>query len=292
MGGIERAKHNPTSEHTLLNQIDGGIRQLLQEMQQGQSGRLAEYLAFSARFHRYSVHNQMLIFLQCPHATFVAGYRKWQEMGYQVAKGEKGIRILAPRPHRVIDEETQETREIVRFASVTVFDVSQLADVEDKPLPLFFTPLADDQQELSARLIRAMEEDNIQVAEAPIGLTQGYSARGRVRVREGMDSTNKFLTLLHEYAHEILHWTAEGKGQESKVKECHAEAVSYVAAHYWGLRNPFSSDYLQHWGNTPKDLLAELDTVRRTATYIIERIEKQGKAAVGGETIAPDSGNA
>lgn len=274
MGGIERAKHNPTSEHTLLNQIDGGIRHLLQEMQQGQSGRLAEYLAFSARFHRYSVHNQMLIFLQCPHATFVAGYRKWQELGYQVARGQKGIRILAPRPHRVIDEETQETREIVHFASVAVFDVSQLANVGEKPLPLFFTPLADDQPELTARLIQVMKEDKIDVEEEPLGLTQGYSGKGRVRVRKGMDSTSKLLTLLHEYAHEILHWTAEGRGQDLKVKECHAEAVSFVAAHYWGIRNPFSSDYLQHWGNTPQDLLAELDVVRRTALYIIDRLEK------------------
>lgn len=275
MPGGERFTPAPHNEHLLLNQIDGGIRQLLQEMQQGKSERLAQYLAFTSRFHRYSVNNQILIWLQCSQATFVAGYRKWQELGYQVDRGQKGIRILAPRPYHVTDEETQETREVVRFVGVFVFDVSQLSNVEDKPLPLFFTPLADDQAELSASLVRVMEEDRIHVQEGTPGLAQGFSGRGRVGIREGMDSTNRFLTLVHEYAHELLHWSADGKRQELKVKECHAEAVSYIVAHHFGIHNPFSSDYLQHWGNTPQDLLAELDTVRRTAAYVIERVEKE-----------------
>jgi N-terminal domain of anti-restriction factor ArdC len=280
MGSKEIYANNPNTESKLLNQVDGGVRQLLQEMQLGKSERLGRYLEFSARFHRYSVYNQMLIYLQCPQATFVAGYRKWQEMGYQVAQGQKGIRILAPRPRRVTDEETQETKEIIRFANVAVFDVTQLANVEDKPLPLFFVPLADNQQELSARLVQVMKEDKIQVSEEMMGLAQGSSRKGRVSVRVGLDTTSKVLTLIHEYAHELLHWDSEGKKQEVRVKECHAEAVSYVVAHYFGIHNPFSSDYLQNWGNTPKDLLAELDTVRRTAAYIIDRIEKNEQGSV------------
>lgn len=281
MAGIERITQAPNNERLLLSQIDGGIRQLLHEMQQGKSERLAQYLAFTSRFHRYSVNNQMLIWLQCPQATFVAGYRKWQEMGYQVDRGQKGIRILAPRPYHVTDEETQETREVVRFVATSVFDVSQLANVQDKPLPFFFTPLADDRSELSARLVRVMEEDRIRVREDSPGLAQGFSGRGRVGIREGMDSTNKFLTLVHEYAHELLHWSADGQRQELRVKECHAEAVSYIVAHHFGIHNPFSSDYLQHWGNTPQDLLTELDTVRRTAAYVLERLEKEGQEGKG-----------
>jgi N-terminal domain of anti-restriction factor ArdC len=282
MGRKERYGNNPNTEARLLNQVDGGVRQLLEEMQQGKSERLGRYLEFSARFHRYSVYNQMLIYLQCPNATFVAGYRRWQEMGYQVAQGQKGIRILAPRPHRVTDEETQEVKEFMHFANVAVFDVSQLANVEDRALPLFFVPLADNQQELSARLVQVMEEDNIHVTEEAMARAQGSSRRGRVSIREGLDSTSKVLTLVHEYAHELLHWDAEGKRQEVRVKECHAESVSFVVAHYFGIRNPFSSDYLQHWGNTPKDLLGELSTVRRAAAYIIDRIEKgTGEGAAG-----------
>lgn len=273
MARTESREANRSSEDGLIARVDSGIRELLGDMQQGKSERLARYLEFSARFHRYSLYNQMLIYLQCPHATFVAGYHKWQEMGYQVARGEKGIRILAPRTRTITDEETGETREIVRFVDVAVFDASQLANLEEKPLPLFFAPLEDNHPELAARLVRVMEEDGIRVSEGDLGLTQGYSGRGRVNVREGMDSTSKVLTLLHEYAHELLHWTVEGKAQEPKIKECHAEAVSFVTARYFGIRNPFSADYLQHWGNTPKELLAELDVVRRTTAHIIERLE-------------------
>lgn len=269
----EHHEPNTNLRDKLYTQVDGGIRALLTEMQQGKSERLAQYLEFSARFYRYSIYNQMLIYLQRPNATFVAGYHKWQEMGYQVAKGEKGIRILAPRPYRVTDEETHEERETIYFTTVSVFDASQLADLDERPLPLFFKKLEDNQQDLCAQLEQAMQQDGIQVGESELGLTQGYSAKGRVRMREGLDSTSKVLTLLHEYAHELLHWSVEGKAQAPKVKECHAEAVSFIVSHFYGVHNPFSADYLQHWGNTPQDLLAELEIVRRTAARIISRLE-------------------
>lgn len=274
MQGKERYEPNTNTEQTLRARVDGGIRDLLGEMQQGKSDRLANYFEFSARFHKYSANNQMLIYLQCPQATFVAGYRKWQDWGYQVAKGEKGIRILAPRLAEKKDAETQQVKQVMYFVPVSVFDASQLADLDKKPLPMFFTPLADDRPELYTRLQQAVEEDGIRIEESPLGLTQGVSMKGRIAIREGIDSRNKFLTLLHEYTHELLHWQPDTKGQPVKAKECHAEAVSYVVAHHFGIRNPFSADYIQHWGNTPKELLAELDVVRRTAAYIISRVEE------------------
>lgn len=274
MGNAERHEPNTTVEQTLRARVDGGIRDLLGEMQQGKSDRLGRYLEFSARFHKYSANNQMLIYLQSPNATFVAGYRKWQEWGYQVGKGEKGIRILAPRLSTREDKETQEAKQVMYFVPVSVFDASQLTDLDKKPLPIFFTPLGDDQPALYSRLQQAVQEDGIHVEESPLGLTQGVSMKGRIAIREGIDSRNKFLTLLHEYTHELLHWKPDAKGQSVKAKECHAEAVSYVVAHHFGIRNPFSSDYIQHWGTTPKELLAELDVVRRTSAYIISRIEE------------------
>src|SRR6266542_1546317 len=98
-GGVER-RHSQPAEIDPKNILDRGIEELLLGLKQGTSQRLENYLAFTARFHRYSVANQMLIYMQRPDATFVAGYKKWQEMGYQVARGQKGIRILAPRPHK------------------------------------------------------------------------------------------------------------------------------------------------------------------------------------------------
>lgn len=115
MGPQERQSQKPTVEQALRMQVDNGIRELLTEMQQGKSDRLEKYFEFSACFHRYSVRNQFLIYLQRPQATFVAGYRKWQEWGYQVGRGEKGIRILAPRLTEKQDPDTKEARQVDKY---------------------------------------------------------------------------------------------------------------------------------------------------------------------------------
>lgn len=261
--------------------ISRGIEALLDEMRHGRSERLLAYLAFSARFHHYSLYNQFLIYSQCPYATRVAGYRTWQELGYQVAKGATGIRILAPHTYRCREteaepnggtEEKERTEPALYFVSVAVFDASQLVDVEERPLPEFFTPLADDQQELCVRLERAIGEEGIALRESRyIERAQGYSAGGEITIKAGLDSRRRFLVLAHEFAHELLHW-GKGAEQRRRVQECHAEAVSYVVAAHFGIDNPFAADYLQNWGNTPADLLAELEVVRHTAARIIDTI--------------------
>lgn len=175
MTGKEGELPNEITEAKLRLRVDLGIRELLNEMQQGKSDRLQKYLEFSARFHRYSVFNQMLISQQCPNATFVAGYKKWRELGYQVAKGAKAIRILAPRFNEKTEDEVEDEKRVRHFVAVRVFDASQLANLSEKPLPLFITPLVDDQQELARRLRHVMEEDGIRANKENLGLTQGYS---------------------------------------------------------------------------------------------------------------------
>lgn len=127
------------------------VSNLLESIKVGKSERLLQYLAFSSRFHNYSPLNQLMISLQAPQATRVAGYTAWKKAGYQVKKGEKGIAILAPRPfHKItkINEETGE-EEMIGYQGITfrlayVFDVSQLEENPEKPLPTFFTSLTGD----------------------------------------------------------------------------------------------------------------------------------------------------
>ena len=286
-GGPER-RYQPSPEINPKNILDHGIEQLLEGLKQGTSQRLENYLAFTARFHRYSVNNQMLIYMQRPNATLVAGYRKWQAEGYQVARGEKSIRILAPRSHKRINHKTGEEEQVVSFATVSVFDVSQLIVTQEHPVPTFFSPLPDDQPELFERLAKVVRADGISLAEGWTGDAQGLSLRKKIVLRRGMDSQNRLLALIHEYAHELLHWDAEGKEQPRPTKECHAEAIAFIVAHHFGIYNPYSADYLQNWGTTPQDLKAELEIVRKTATYIIDRIEKPeetGSQAVESEVL-------
>src|SRR5436305_1592688 len=132
MPGRKERYQRPAQEFQPKAVVEQGIEHLLAELKQGKSEHLEQYLAFTSRFHHYSTHNQMLIQLQCPDATYVAGYRTWQEMGYQVAKGAKGIRILAPRPYKRRNEETDEEAAAIWFTTVSVFDASQLANLDEK----------------------------------------------------------------------------------------------------------------------------------------------------------------
>src|SRR5262245_58828582 len=110
-------------EQELRGMISNSLTELGAELQAGKSERLLQYLDFAARFHHYSRANQFLIVHQRPDATRVASYKKWQEEGYQVAKGETGIRILAPSFKKQTNEETGEEECVVRsFIAVSVFD--------------------------------------------------------------------------------------------------------------------------------------------------------------------------
>jgi hypothetical protein len=267
--------------------IDRSIEALGAELAVGKSQRLEEYLAFTARFHRYSLFNQILIHSQKSDATRVAGYRTWQKFGYQVAKGEKGIRIFAPRPYKRPDPETGDEEERITFTTVSVFDASQLVDIDTRPLPEYFMPLDDNQREFYRRLALTVAADGITLRESTDTRgAQGYSAHGEIVLKHGLDSTSKALVLLHEYAHELLHWDKERLGLDLKVKECHAEAVSYVVARHFGIHNPFSADYLSAWGHTHESLKQELEIVRLAAGQIIERIHAFGSG--GGQTHDPD----
>lgn len=273
-GGIER-QHSKTSEVDPKTLVDRGVEELLLGMKQGTSQRLEDYLAFTARFHHYSLSNQILIYIQYPQATYVAGYQTWKKLGYQVAKGEKGIRILAPRPYKRTDQETGKEEERISFAFVPVFDVSQLANLDQRPPPTFFRPLSDDQNVLFEKAAQAVREDGISLEEGWTGPAQGYSQGNRIVLQRGMDSRNRVLTLFHEYAHELLHWNEQGRKQPIQIKECHAEAVAFIVAYRFGVHNEYSADYLQSWGTTQETLKAELEQVRNAAEHIIERIESR-----------------
>ena len=200
-------------EQELRGMISNSLTELGAELQAGKSERLLQYLDFAARFHHYSRANQFLIVHQRPDATRVASYKMWQELGYQVAKGETGIRILAPSIKKQKDEESDEERRVVTgFVAVSVFDVAQLTP-EKRP-PEFFEPLEGDQQALCEAIVTAATADGFQVETEETGSAQGYSSGRRIVTQEGLDSTSRALTLLHEWAHGVLHQGGHALAQE------------------------------------------------------------------------------
>src|ERR1700742_3498273 len=121
-----------------------GVEELIAALEQGNSERLLEYLAFQAKFHRYSFNNCLLIAIQKPDATFVAGFQRWKELGRYVRQGEKGIMILAPLVKRSASSEAaakegdgeESSTRVVGFRATYVFDVSQ---TDGDELPQFST---------------------------------------------------------------------------------------------------------------------------------------------------------
>ncbi len=244
--------------------VQEGCQRLLEALQQGKSEHLERYLTFMAQFHRYSFGNQMLIFQQCPNAKRVAGYAKWRQLGCQVKKGAKGIAIFAPMTFKT--DESGEEQTITRFKVAHIFDESQLLEPPEEE---FFTPLNDDADDLLTAVKQTVAVDGIAIEEKDFH-AEGASTGGKIILRQDRDSRSTLMTLIHEWAHEKLH---HGEDQSSKqVRECQAEAVSFVVCHHFGLDNPFSADYLLSYGSTPEELTANLSVIQAASAEMIGKI--------------------
>lgn len=212
-------------------------------------------LEVASRFHAYSLNNLLLILWQRGDATRVAGYRKWREMGRQVRKGERGIRILAPVLRWVEDEDDNgapvRVQRVVAFKAVSVFDVSQ---TEGAPLPDVDRPQLLT-GEAPAGLWDALAE---QVTERGFDLDRAdcTPANGVTRwdtrtvtVRPDVDDAQAVKTLAHELAHVRLHEPAIVPFDHHRgLREVEAESVAYIVCRHFGLvTDDYSLPYVAHW---------------------------------------------
>ena len=204
----------------ITDSIERGIEELFD------SDRYKQYLQTMSRFHNYSLNNVMLISMQRPDATHVAGYGKWQSaFSRHVKKGEKGIKIIAPTPYKkkveemLIDPDTkqplrgpdgellkQEVEVVIpRFRAVTVFDVSQ---TDGKPLPTLAQNLTASVQNYEVMMEALRRTSPVPISIEPIhdGSDGFYSHASRsITIREGMSESQTVSTTIHEIAHAKLH---------------------------------------------------------------------------------------
>jgi antirestriction protein ArdC len=221
-------------------------------------------LEVSARFHSYSLNNQLLIYLQCPDATRVCGYRAWQRLGRQVRKGSRGIKILAPCRKRVSPTEDEDKNEVERIEILTglrvvhVFDISQ-TDGEELPevAPRRLTG------KVSQRLIGALEqrvdEEGFTLRREAIARSSrnGYAdfERRLVVLREDLSGAQTAKTLIHELAHLLLHRDTDLC--DRAVAEVEAESVAFVVASALGLdTSDYTFPYVARWGGGDAELVA------------------------------------
>jgi hypothetical protein len=258
-----------------MDKIDQMIAKLNEELQNGYSDNFKNYLLFSSKFHKYSFGNQILISIQNPLASKVASYDDWQtKFNRQVKKGAKGIKILVPVFKKVEVNNNGVVEEEKRLVSYRVGNVFDVADTEGQEIKEFFYALGDKGQSHYETLTRIMEKEGIKVVEESIK-PQGISYGGLVKINSSLDGTNKFLTLIHEYAHELLHKGSENAALSRGLKECQAEAVAYIVANYFEVESPVSSDYLQNWGNTADTLKENLKPVIRASQLIINQLVQE-----------------
>lgn len=259
-----------------LTLAERGVEELIAALEQGKSERLLEYLAFQARFHRYSFNNCLLIAIQKPDATFVAGFQRWKELSRFVRKGEKGIMILAPLMKRTRLEENaapesgdeESSRRLVGFRATYVFDVSQ-TDGEELPQ---FSVITGDPSELVPVLRQLVSDQGIELRyEEQLGGADGVSEGGRIAIRQGLPAAEEFAVTVHELAHELLHRSERRKETTRTIRELEAEAVAFVVCRAAGLDGlARSSDYIQLYRGDKELLLHSLSHIQRVAAQIID----------------------
>ncbi|MBS1841515.1 MAG: ImmA/IrrE family metallo-endopeptidase [Acidobacteria bacterium] len=244
--------------------------QLVAALQSGHSEALTAYLNAIGRFHRFSLNNVLLIASQKPQASYVAGFRTWNELGRFVKKGEKGIMILAPIVRRkTVDEETgeDESRAIAGFRAAYVFDISQ---TDGQELPQIGV-VEGDPRGFSDRLREFATAQGISVDYSPeIAPARGTSYGGRIAILPGQSPAEEFSTLAHELAHELLHRGDRRANTSKRIRETEAEATAFVVCQAVGLETgSAASDYIQLWNGDAQTLTDSLGYVHEAAAQML-----------------------
>ena len=260
----QRDKPNPA-----LERLHAGVTELLD------SQVWQDALKFKTRFHTYSFNNALLIYLQRPDATLVAGYRRWQELGRQVRKGETSLAILALIVCKVADEGSEEAeRRVVGFRSARVFDVSQ---TDGEPLPELPSPTVLEEDSPAIREVLARAEAFAAAKGFPVGYKAfrtgvfgSFSVTKRtITVRADLPPLQTLKTLVHELAHALLH--AEPKPEEKRhLCELEAESCAFLVLHELGLdTSRYTFPYLASWAEHPDELLVAGEKAARAAVGMV-----------------------
>lgn len=278
-------------------QLEAGVKDLFN------SERYQDYLKAMSKFHDYSLNNTLLIVMQKPDASLVAGFNKWRdEFERHVKRGEKGIKILAPAPYKIKKEQEKldpdgkpiigedgkpvtEQKEITvpAFKVVSVFDVSQ---TDGKEIPDIAVDSLTGSVEQYEDFFKALE----QTSPVPVGFERiesgahGYyhNAEKRIALNEGESELQTVKTLIHEIAHAKLHdidLNAPPEQQERpsrRTREVEAESIAYTVCQHFGLdTSDYSFGYVAGWSSDKdiKELKASLETIRATASELITEID-------------------
>lgn len=283
----------------LLKRIETGSKEVFTSENYG------NFLRTMSKFHKYSVRNCILISMQKPNATYVAGYQAWQKDFHRhVNKGEKGIQILGYMPHKVKEQViktdqygipiydasgkpvTKEVEHIIPYyRPVYVYDVSQTGG---QPLPKLTTELSGTVNQYS-QLLTAL----CAVSPYPITFNQlsGYSAdchgycsysEQQIVIRKNMAQEQTIKTVLHEIAHAVVHSPQIALPPDQKTDrqsyEVQAESIAFIVCNYLNIdSSDYTFPYIATWSNDYelKELQNSLQTIQTAANELIGQISAE-----------------
>ena len=276
----------------IQEKLEAGVREIFD------SEKYKDYISTMAKFPHYSINNCILIVSQCPEASHVCGYKKWQtDFNRVVNRNEHGIMIIAPMTykadveeavydsenHPVLDSNGKQvtetvTREFQGFRPAYVFDVSQTSG---DPLPTLATMLSGGVEDFER-----MKDILIAISPMPIsfeeitGGANGYfsPATQSIVVKEGMSELQTIKTMIHEIAHATLGHGGKDDKWDRETKEVQAESVAYWVTQMVGLdTSDYSFGYISGWSKDREvtELKENLDLIKTTADKISADLERE-----------------
>ena len=259
VGAPETADQTLDRKHGALRAlIDAGTNQLLSGLASGSTRELAAYLALVEVFPRFSLFNHHLLFAQCPEASLLGEFEAWRDLGYRIARGSVGIRLL--------DGKTP----------ITLFDISQTRPCQNAQIVHAFgaekvEPFAFYEKLtahlLSLGLIDPEDLTDVRPDSEPEGL---------------MEEIEHFMRL---YAEALLWRYRPTCIAKERIAACHAEAIAYIALKHLGLEALYGAANLEGWGRDPRALREDLELVRRISAMMIAEMATYPEAAQSGRKM-------
>lgn len=229
---------------------------------------LKDFYKQASKFTHYSLSNQILIRMQDPKATQVAGYKAWMtKFSRYVKKGEHGVGILAPHPYKTTDDDGK-VQEHIGFHATTVFDVRQ---TDGKPLLDPTHVYGDDGERLYDALVSYSKSIGMPVIVEDLGSFDGMCKKDTIEINKLLSMQNRVGVLVHEIAHHLAEH--RGSGKSTDMKEYEAESISFVVCERFSIDNK-APQYLKVYGATRDNIKKSLDVIVNVSSKIINEIEK------------------
>ncbi len=298
------------------NQIESRLNSYIQDLANATDEKAADaairrYFTFQSKFHTYSFTNTILIMIQRPNAGHVAGKTDWtKKFKRYVVAGAQPIWIFAPiisggqkfgsgdTPSETGDEgldKAVQAGRLLGFKAVQVYDISDTKPFEegDDPttIPKWYSDTSPTEltEKLYKYLTEVIKNENITLTQdGAKGGEKGYSAGGHINMSSPIKGGGEVSTLVHEFAHELMHWKNKSKfyqgdeiKQDKQIKELQAESVSYVVMKHYNIPVEHHSTYISLWKGNKKEILDNMQTIQKVAKYIIGKIEEVAE----GDTI-------